>query len=152
MKIISYSKKYWFSFKNFENLYCIFLRCCFPVSVLRILCGYRDLSFQEYLSSKNLVHRDLAARNILVGNNNTLKISDFGLTRKVSEEMIYMGNTQRRLPIKWMAVEAIFDQEFTMYSDVWVPWFLLFCERWAKTLLLTFGISCLKKCLEFRSL
>lgn len=86
--------------------------------MLRILCGYRDLSFQEYLSSKNLVHRDLAARNILVGNNNTLKISDFGLTRKVSEEMIYMGNTQRRLPIKWMAVEAIFDQEFTMYSDV----------------------------------
>ena len=31
-----------------------------------------------YLQSKNCVHRDLAARNCLVGENDTLKISDFG--------------------------------------------------------------------------
>ena len=67
---------------------------------------------------KNLIHRDLAARNILVGDEKILKISDFGLTRRVSDEMICMSNTNRRLPVKWMAVEAIFDQEFSMYSDM----------------------------------
>ena len=74
--------------------------------------------FQEYLAQNNLVHRDLAARNILVGSDNAVKISDFGLTRKVSSEMIYMSNKNRRLPVKWMSVEAIFDQVFTVYSDV----------------------------------
>ena len=76
------------------------------------------LYLKEYLSSKDLVHRDLAARNILIGDNKIAKISDFGLTRKVSEELIYMGNKHRKLSVKWMAVESIFQQEFTTYSDV----------------------------------
>ena len=65
-----------------------------------------------------MVHRDLAARNILVGQDRNVKISDFGLTRSVSSDLIYMSNKNRKLPIKWMAVEAIFDQVFTTYSDV----------------------------------
>lgn len=68
--------------------------------------------------SKNLVHRDLAARNVLVGNDKIVKISDFGLSRKVSEDLVYMASTKRRLPIKWMSLEAILTEEFTMYSDV----------------------------------
>ena len=68
--------------------------------------------------SKNLVHRDLAARNVLVGNDKIVKISDFGLSRKVSENLVYMASTKRRLPIKWMSLEAILTEEFTMYSDV----------------------------------
>lgn len=36
-----------------------------------------------YLEAKGLVHRDLAARNILVGDNNIIKIADFGLTRAI---------------------------------------------------------------------
>ena len=67
---------------------------------------------------KNLIHRDLAARNILVGDEKILKISNFRLTRRISDELIYITNTNRRLPVKWMAVEAIFDQEFSMYSDM----------------------------------
>ena len=68
--------------------------------------------------SKDLVHRDLAARNVLVGNDKIVKISDFGLTRNVSEDLIYMAKTDRMLPIKWMSPEAILDEEFTKYSDV----------------------------------
>ena len=67
---------------------------------------------------KNLIHRDLAARNILVGDEKILKISNFRLTRRISDELIYITNTNRRLPVKWMAVEAIFDQEFSTYSDM----------------------------------
>lgn len=34
-----------------------------------------------YLEDKNFVHRDLRAANILVGENNTVKVADFGLAR-----------------------------------------------------------------------
>lgn len=74
---------------------------------------------QEYLASKNFVHRDLAARNVLVGNDKIVKISDFGLTRKVSDDdLIYLTRTNRKLPLKWMSLEAVINEEFTMYSDV----------------------------------
>ena len=68
--------------------------------------------------SKNLVHRDLAARNVLVENDKIVKISDFGLSRKLSEDLVYLASTKRQLPLKWMSLEAILSEEFTMYSDV----------------------------------
>jgi fyn-related kinase len=34
-----------------------------------------------FLESQNYIHRDLAARNVLVGENNVVKIADFGLAR-----------------------------------------------------------------------
>ena len=70
------------------------------------------------MASQNLVHRDLAARNVLVGNDKIVKISEFGLTRKVSEDLVYMANTGQKLPLKWMSLEAMFRDEFTMHSDV----------------------------------
>lgn len=42
----------------------------------------------RYLESKNCIHRDLAARNCLIGFENIVKISDFGMSR---EEEEYIG-------------------------------------------------------------
>merc|ERR1719461_1335434 len=39
-----------------------------------------------YLESQNYIHRDLAARNVLVGDNNVVKIADFGLARLLKED------------------------------------------------------------------
>lgn len=44
----------------------------------------------EYLSSMNYVHRDLAARNCLVGDQQVIKIADFGLLRSCYESDYYM--------------------------------------------------------------
>ena len=73
---------------------------------------------QEYLARKGFVHRDLAARNVLVGDNKIAKVADFGLTRHVYEEKVYHAKRNRKLPLKWMSIEAIFDQTFTTQSDV----------------------------------
>ncbi|XP_078349309.1 uncharacterized protein LOC144634272 [Oculina patagonica] len=73
----------------------------------------------EYLAKKGFVHRDLAARNVLVGEKKIAKVADFGLTRHVYEEKVYHAKRNRKLPLKWMSIEAIFDQTFTAQSDVW---------------------------------
>ncbi|XP_065663101.1 uncharacterized protein LOC136085710 [Hydra vulgaris] len=88
--------------------------------------AWQVASGMEYLSCSKLVHRDLAARNILVGSGKIVKISDFGLTRKTNDELNYMSKKKRRLPVKWMSVEAIFDQMFTSFSDVWAYGVVLF--------------------------
>lgn len=40
-------------------------------------------SGMAYLEAQNYIHRDLAARNVLVGENNEVKIADFGLARLI---------------------------------------------------------------------
>lgn len=93
----------------------------FLITIQKFLESHSKLFFwkiQEYLASKNLVHRDLAARNVLVGEDQVAKVADFGLTRAVSSDLIYMTSKSRKLPVKWMSVEAIFDQVFTTFSDV----------------------------------
>nr|VZI48547.1 unnamed protein product [Spirometra erinaceieuropaei] len=72
-----------------------------------------------YLSVKGFVHRDLAARNCLVGSNLTVKIGDFGLTRDISDNHYYRKQGRARLPVRWMAPEALLEAYFTSKSDVW---------------------------------
>ncbi|XP_075458125.1 tyrosine-protein kinase Fer isoform X1 [Ascaphus truei] len=63
-------------------------------------------SGMAYLESKNCIHRDLAARNCLVGENNILKISDFGMSRQ-EDDGIYSSSGLKQIPIKWTAPEAL---------------------------------------------
>lgn len=71
-----------------------------------------------YLENRKYVHRDLAARNILVGDNNVVKIADFGLARLLNESE-YEARHGSRFPIKWTAPEAASFSKFSTKSDVW---------------------------------
>ncbi|KXJ11163.1 Fibroblast growth factor receptor [Exaiptasia diaphana] len=68
---------------------------------------------------KECVHRDLAARNVLLTENVRAKIADFGLSRDVYERGFYQKTSQGKLPVRWMAIEAIQQMVFTTQSDVW---------------------------------
>ncbi|XP_065842944.1 tyrosine-protein kinase receptor torso-like [Oscarella lobularis] len=89
-------------------------------------------SGMEYLTGKGVVHRDLACRNVLVCEDNLLKVSDFGLARAVYEDGIYSYKTARRLPFRWMSLEAIQRRVFSEQTDVWsfgvVMWEVLLSE------------------------
>ncbi|XP_013391740.1 tyrosine-protein kinase receptor Tie-1 [Lingula anatina] len=78
-----------------------------------------------FLSSMSILHRDLAARNILVAEDKTCKISDFGFAKDVIESHQYERKTQGRLPVRWMSPEALYDNIFTTQSDVWAYGVLL---------------------------
>ena len=73
---------------------------------------------KNYLSGKGVVHRDLACRNVLVMSDHLLKVADFGLARAVNDDGAYSQQSRRRLPLRWMAIEAIENRVFTEASDV----------------------------------
>ncbi|CAI8022487.1 Ephrin type-A receptor 4a (Fragment), partial [Geodia barretti] len=71
----------------------------------------------HYLSCRGFVHRDLAARNILVSNM-TCKISDFGMSRDLADEDIYVSHGGV-IPMRWTAPEAYTHKRYSTASDVW---------------------------------
>nr|XP_061800226.1 tyrosine-protein kinase ABL1-like isoform X4 [Nerophis lumbriciformis] len=75
-------------------------------------------SAMEYLEKKNFIHRDLAARNCLVGENNLVKVADFGLSRLMTGDT-YTAHAGAKFPIKWTAPESLAYNKFSIKSDVW---------------------------------
>lgn len=80
---------------------------------------YMHMHMQEFLAGLDIVHRDLACRNILIGEKKHLKISDFGMSRLVPADEVYVPTSHGLLPLRWMAAESIFHREFTIASDSW---------------------------------
>ncbi|XP_026074982.1 tyrosine-protein kinase SYK-like isoform X1 [Carassius auratus] len=74
----------------------------------------------KYLEEHNFVHRDLAARNVLLVTQHYAKISDFGLSKALTEEQnYYKTKGPGKWPVKWYAPECMNYFKFSSKSDVW---------------------------------
>lgn len=72
-----------------------------------------------YLSDRKFVHRDLATRNCLIDDTMTVKIADFGLSQKMYLQDYYKGDEHDAIPVRWMPLESILYNKYTVESDVW---------------------------------
>uniref|UniRef100_A0A7E4W4C9 Tyrosine-protein kinase n=1 Tax=Panagrellus redivivus TaxID=6233 RepID=A0A7E4W4C9_PANRE len=77
-----------------------------------------------YLASRQVIHRDIAARNCLLGKNNELKISDFGLS--IADFSLVKVDKLKNMPIKWLAPETLRKGEFSKKTDVWAYGILIY--------------------------
>lgn len=46
-------------------------------------------------------------------------MADFGFARDVVTSKIYERKSEGRLPIRWMATESLYDNIFSVKSDIW---------------------------------
>jgi serine/threonine protein kinase len=63
---------------------------------------------------------DVAARNCLIDEGNVVKLADFGLTRQLDPGTNrYLLKKTAKLPVRWVALEALETGVFSQASDVW---------------------------------
>ena len=56
---------------------------------------------------------------MLIDEGKSLKISDFGMSRMIESDDVYVKRSRGRLPWKWMAIESLANREFSSASDIW---------------------------------
>lgn len=125
--------------KEDESYFSIFLEYVPGGSVAGLLSSYG--AFQEplvksfvrqilkglnYLHNKDIVHRDIKGANVLVDNKGGVKITDFGISKKVEEDIILQGQSASAAhrpslqgSIYWMAPEVVKQTHYTRKADIW---------------------------------
>ncbi|KTW28873.1 hypothetical protein T552_01502 [Pneumocystis carinii B80] len=76
----------------------------------------------NYLHNKKIIHRDIKGANILVDNKGGIKISDFGISKKVEANLLSMTRNQRpslQGSVYWMAPEVVKQTLYTRKADIW---------------------------------
>lgn len=82
-----------------------------------------------YLEENHIVHRDVAASNVLIADDNTAKVADFGLAKSIESTGKENGNKESngnfvitekiKCRTKWTAPEALESKRYTNKSDMW---------------------------------
>ncbi|XP_035707372.1 vascular endothelial growth factor receptor 2-like [Folsomia candida] len=73
----------------------------------------------DFLANNKVLHGDLAARNCLLDGQLSIKITDFGLSRKLYDYGNYVKKGKALLPWRWMSLESLKLFQFSVKSDVW---------------------------------
>ncbi|KAG2224411.1 hypothetical protein INT45_002950 [Circinella minor] len=77
----------------------------------------------NYLHGRDIVHRDIKGANVLVDNKGGVKISDFGISKKVEEDMMQVSSAPHRPSLQgsifWMAPEVVKQTHYTRKADIW---------------------------------
>ena len=76
-----------------------------------------------YLHGKNIIHRDIKGANVLVDNKGGIKISDFGISKKVEAGLLNSSAAHHRPSLQgsvfWMAPEVVKQTSYTLKADIW---------------------------------
>ncbi|CAG8664532.1 6981_t:CDS:10, partial [Acaulospora morrowiae] len=72
-----------------------------------------------YLHDKEIVHRDIKGANILVDNKGGIKISDFGISKKVEDQFRAAQRPSLQGSVFWMAPEVVKQTAYTYKADIW---------------------------------
>ncbi|KAF2017270.1 Pkinase-domain-containing protein [Aaosphaeria arxii CBS 175.79] len=82
----------------------------------------------SYLHSRDIIHRDIKGANILVDNKGSVKISDFGISKRVEASTLLNGPSggkkgAQRVSLQgsvfWMAPEVVRQTAYTRKADIW---------------------------------
>ncbi|OLY81508.1 Serine/threonine-protein kinase BCK1/SLK1/SSP31 [Smittium mucronatum] len=86
----------------------------------------------RYLHSKSILHRDIKSANILVEENGTCKLSDFGISKKNDYSRAYDANSRMSMQgsIFWIAPEVIKGSKYSAKVDIWSLG-CVFIEMWS---------------------
>lgn len=92
-----------------HNSMCV---ACFNIFIIQIFKVIKNITLYMF--------QDLAARNVLINEEETCKVSDFGLLRELpKDDSIYHMSTAVPCPVRWMSPESIEERNFSPASDVW---------------------------------
>ncbi|KIJ68913.1 hypothetical protein HYDPIDRAFT_23789 [Hydnomerulius pinastri MD-312] len=76
----------------------------------------------NYLHERDIIHRDIKGGNILVDNKGGIKISDFGISKKVDGNLLTgkrMNRPSLQGSVFWMAPEVVQQKAHTSAADIW---------------------------------
>jgi mitogen-activated protein kinase kinase kinase len=85
----------------------------------------------SYLHSRDIIHRDIKGANILVDNKGGVKISDFGISKRVEASHLlgarasgggagsHIHRTSLQGSVYWMAPEVVRQTAHTKKADIW---------------------------------
>ncbi|KAI9805128.1 MAG: hypothetical protein M1825_000962 [Sarcosagium campestre] len=80
----------------------------------------------SYLHNREIIHRDIKGANVLVDNKGGIKISDFGISKRVEASSLLnpggAGHANRpslQGSVFWMAPEVVKQTAYTRKADIW---------------------------------